>query len=61
MNRRRVRKNKKQKEKAIFRKLEEMYLKRLYGSLCAEMLLDKYFDDKERIAFPTMKLERGEI
>ena len=61
LNRRRVRKNKKQKEKAIFRKQEEMYLKRLYGSLCAEMLLDKYFDDEERIAFPTMKLERGEI
>ena len=64
LNKRRMRKNQKQKERKkreICKKIEEIYLKRLYGSLCAEMLLDKYFDDEERIAFPTMKLERGEI
>ena len=56
LNKRRARKNKKQKEKAIFRKLEELYLKRLHDHLCYEMLLDKYFDDEERIIFPTCLL-----
>ena len=52
LNKRRARKNKKQKEKAIFRKLEELYLKRLHDHLCYEMLLDKYFDDEEMFIFP---------
>ena len=56
LNKRRVRKNIKKKNIAVLKKAEEEYLKRLYNRLCADMLLDKYFDDEERIFFPTASL-----
>ena len=56
LNKRRVRKNIKKKNIAVLKKAEEEYLKRLYNRLCHEMFLDKYFDDEERIFFPTASL-----
>lgn len=53
LNKRRMRKNIKKKNIAVLKKAEEEYLKRLYNRLCHEMFLDKYFEDEERIFFPT--------
>lgn len=53
LNKRRMRKNIKQKNISVLKKAEEEYLKRLYNRLCHEMFLDKYFEDEERIFFPT--------
>ena len=51
LNKRRMRKNRKQKEIANFKKAEAAYLKSLFGRLCYEMMIDKYFDDDERVVF----------
>ena len=56
LNKRRMRKNIKQKNISVLKKAEEEYLKRLYNRLCHEMFLDKYFEDEERIIFPTCLL-----